>query len=173
MPGLISRSGSTRSSRRPCGGSRVPATEAKWRVSLMSQPADDHGFDRLKTLLAERGFTIERSEYHRKNFGSWLIVVASRPRILIVWDGKEPWLLIQQEVAADTAPVFQPSSWSEVWIERKGPYESPDENCLNRVVSIVGELVKRGGGGAGHPKRRGKRQGRRLRRQRSGLCKAG
>lgn len=59
----------------------------------MSQPADDHGFDRLKTLLAERGFTIERSEYHRKNFGSWLIVVASRPRILIVWDGKEPWLL--------------------------------------------------------------------------------
>src|SRR5690606_42110514 len=100
MPGLISRSGSTRSSRRPCGGSRVPATEAEWRVSLMSQPADDHGFDRLKTLLAEPGFTSEPSEHHRKNFRRWLIVVASRPRILLVRHGEEPWLLVPQQVAA-------------------------------------------------------------------------
>ena len=42
---------------------------------------------------------VREASYSDRSFGSWYVTVDSRPPRRIVWDGKECWLLVEQETA--------------------------------------------------------------------------
>lgn len=56
-------------------------------------------FARSCETLAERGFTVEKAEYSHQAFGSWSIQFSSNsiPPHLLIWDGRDQWLILQSE----------------------------------------------------------------------------
>ena len=54
-------------------------------------------FEIVKAKIIENGFTIVDSNYSDGAFGSWYVTINSTPCRRVVWDGKESWLLVEQE----------------------------------------------------------------------------
>jgi hypothetical protein len=54
-------------------------------------------FIRLQQRLQDAGLAIDEAEYWQTLFGSWHVTVKTNPRRRVMWDGKEGWLLLQEE----------------------------------------------------------------------------
>jgi hypothetical protein len=78
-------------------------------------------YERTRALLAERGFVEEEARYDEEAFGSWLIAVDHRPRLQILWDGRDAWLIIQGELLR----VRPDSLRSSAAVERSSSDYSP------------------------------------------------
>jgi hypothetical protein len=77
-------------------------------------------FERTRSMLADAGLTEESSSAPSDGaFGSWLIVIAGRPRLRVVWDGKEAWVLVQRELGTHGL------AWRDVWIGREDSEQNP------------------------------------------------
>ncbi len=89
-------------------------------------------FEEARTLIMATGCIIEEAEYNPKVFGSWYIIVSSKPRCRLVWDGKEESLMVERV----TDKLFNGLPlWDEVWISNK-----PSRNdFLKRVQELINE----------------------------------
>lgn len=79
-------------------------------------------------LLKGEGFsTTER--YDAEAFGSWLVEVKVDPRLRVVWDGKDGWLIVQRKTTElfDGQPV-----WDDLWVAR-----DPDEQSPEAALKVV------------------------------------
>jgi hypothetical protein len=72
-------------------------------------------YERTRALLAERGFVEEETRYDEEAFGSWLISVDDKPRLRILWDGRDGWLIIQGELLR----VRPDDPWTDLWIGKQ------------------------------------------------------
>jgi hypothetical protein len=73
-------------------------------------------FDTMAADLAECGYLVSDSRYDGAAFGSWWIVVESGvARFRVIWDGRDRWLLLQQERAHNSP---SDPEWLDVWVER-------------------------------------------------------
>ena len=76
---------------------------------------DQAEYHRATQLLVERGVSLQSHEYNERSFGSWCLVASTQPPRRIVWDGKEQWLVVEEETAEqfNGLPV-----WRELWLKR-------------------------------------------------------
>jgi hypothetical protein len=88
------------------------------------------GYERTRALLAERGFTEDEvMPYTGDDFGSWAIALSHAPRLRIVWDGKDGWVIIQWEgVGVPRPPGYSPWEvpWEDLWIGKQPEDVTPD-----------------------------------------------
>jgi hypothetical protein len=72
-------------------------------------------YQRATQLLVERGIHVQSLEYSERSFGSWYLVASTQPPRRLVWDGKEKWLVVEEETEErfNGLPV-----WRELWLER-------------------------------------------------------
>jgi hypothetical protein len=63
----------------------------------------------FRTALRAHGFREVESRHDEAAFGSWLIVVDDPP-VRVVWDGKEHWLVVQQQTGDE---------WADMWLARE------------------------------------------------------
>jgi hypothetical protein len=82
--------------------------------------------------IDENGLSIDEHEYSWSSFGSWYLTLAVNPRRRLVWDGKESWLIVQQEMQRES-PNSQ-IEWDDVWIDRSAT-ESSVEKALKILTS--------------------------------------
>ena len=84
----------------------------------------DHvAFETTKQLLNQSGFIIDEARFDHESFGSWFIYVGSNPRLRIVWDGKDGWLIIQRE----TSKIFNGLRiWEDLWVGRELCEQNPE-----------------------------------------------
>jgi hypothetical protein len=92
---------------------------------------DKADFEDTQAELVRAGFAIDDASYSDESFGSWLVVVETVPRIRVVWDGKDGWLLVEIE----TTNVF---AGITVWETRTTCREVADQTT-SRAVSAVRE----------------------------------
>ena len=79
-------------------------------------------FETMQRLLRDHGFVIGETQYSRESFGSWWVGVTTVPRQRVLWDGKDGWLIVQEE----TNERFQDSfMWRDVWVAK----ESTGQSC--------------------------------------------
>jgi hypothetical protein len=86
------------------------------------------GFRETRSLLETSGFEIVDERDDPASFGSWFLVVSSEPRVRIVWDGKDGWLIIPRQDGGD--------SWSDWWIGRDESEQSP-EVAVSKVAECL------------------------------------
>ena len=92
---------------------------------------DRNQYQRALELLTHRGVGVQSQEYSERSFGSWYVVASIQPARRLVWDGKERWLIVEEEAAErfNGLPV-----WNELWIERS-PHTQSVEQALNALCS--------------------------------------
>lgn len=74
------------------------------------------------------------AQYDAGAFGSWYLTVATKPRLRIVWDGKDGWLTVQQE----TDDVFAGMNvWIDLWIAKDRSNQTP-ERAVDELNKLVG-----------------------------------
>jgi hypothetical protein len=90
-------------------------------------------FDSAQELLAAAGLAIDETRYDAPAFGSWVVSISTAPRLRIVWDGKDGWLLVQRETSR-TFSGF--SEWDDLWLERRPGVQSIAE-AVGHVRAIA------------------------------------
>ena len=80
-------------------------------------------YQRATKLLVERGMSVQSQEYSERTFGSWYLVASTQPPRRLVWDGKEQWLLVEEESTErfNGLPV-----WRELWLKRNADPKNID-----------------------------------------------
>jgi len=91
-------------------------------------------FHRVQQLLRDAGFTIGDTWYSRESFGSWDVTVATTPRRRVLWDGKDEWLILQEETQERFAGNL---IWRDLWIG-KSPDELTCEAALEALRRHIG-----------------------------------
>jgi len=87
-------------------------------------------FELVKSKVIAEHITIKDAAYHQSSFGSWYITIKTDPDFRLVYDGKENWLLVEQE----TEEIFNGMSiWSEVWIAR----DPTDMDLLTGIAKLI------------------------------------
>ncbi len=87
-------------------------------------------FADTEALLRHSGYTITAARYHSQAFGSWYIQVAATPPLRVVWDGKDRWLILEEE----TTEVFNGSTvWRDLWIGKTRSDQTP-RRALARII---------------------------------------
>jgi hypothetical protein len=72
-------------------------------------------FDHVFKEVTKANCPVEISEYNEKAFGSWHITLKTAPKRRLVWDGKENWLLADEQ----TSEMFNGmNKWKDIWIDR-------------------------------------------------------
>jgi len=77
-------------------------------------------FAKACELIAGAGFTIEEAYYQGRRFGSWTIEISSegsKPR-LILWDGRDRWIILQTQRAAE---------WIDEWVIREAQSDAIEQ----------------------------------------------
>jgi hypothetical protein len=72
-------------------------------------------FDHVFKEVTDANYPIEKSEYNENAFGSWYICLNIAPRRRLVWDGKEHWLVAEEETSENFKGV---NKWKDIWIDR-------------------------------------------------------
>jgi hypothetical protein len=90
---------------------------------------NQNDFLRLQHLLRDAGFAIVEATYSREAFGSWHIDVKSTPRRRVIWDGKDGWLIVQEETEERFGYDFV---WNDVWVGRV----PVDQTCEAAVEAV-------------------------------------
>ena len=86
-------------------------------------------FDELRVAIMQNGFGVEEVVRHPEHFDSWHVTIAAAPRLRIVWDGREGWLIVQQE----TTEIFNGSIvWRDLWIAKTASQKTPE-----RVIQVL------------------------------------
>jgi hypothetical protein len=83
---------------------------------------NQNDLQRLQQLLRDTGFAIVKAAYWRESFGSWYVIVSSTPRRRVIWDGRDGWLILQEETEERFRYEFV---WHDAWIGRT----SVDQTC--------------------------------------------
>jgi hypothetical protein len=105
-------------------------TEAP-RIELLGEV----GYERMRALLAERGFDEGELWPHTgEAFGSWAITVSHAPRLRIVWEAKDEWVIIQGELLS-IPRARGDSPWEDLWIGKRS-----EDLTLDAVVSALERL---------------------------------
>lgn len=81
-------------------------------------------YQRASQLVAQRGQRVQSQEYSEQSFGSWYLVASMQPPRRLVWDGKERWLVVEEETGErlNGLPV-----WRELWLERNPQTQSVEQ----------------------------------------------
>ncbi|MFI5042955.1 MAG: hypothetical protein ACHQNA_14110 [Acidimicrobiales bacterium] len=90
-------------------------------------------FEAIVARLTAHGLEVGHASFTPEVFGSWRVEVSGRRSLRVVWDGRDEWLIIQQEAAArlDETPT-----WDDVWIARN-PEDQSAERAVQKVLEIV------------------------------------
>jgi hypothetical protein len=91
-------------------------------------------FHRLQQLLRDTGFAVVDAACSGASFGSWHVTVSTTPRRRVVWDGRDGWLILQDETER---PVRNNLIWHDVWIA-KGLAEQTCEAALDALRRHTG-----------------------------------
>ena len=76
---------------------------------------DKAAFISTRAHLEQAGFVIDGGTYDDAAFGSWWLTLHEKPRLRVLWDGRDGWVLLQRE----TNERFQGSVvWHDLWIGR-------------------------------------------------------
>ena len=72
-------------------------------------------FDHVFKVVTNANYPVEINEYDEKAFGSWYITLKTAPKRRLVWDGKEQWLLVEEQ----TSETFNGmNKWKVIWVDR-------------------------------------------------------
>lgn len=72
-------------------------------------------FEETKKQILASGVSVADARYLPATFGSWHIAIQTDPRSRIVWDGKDKWLVVEEE----TTEMFNGLRvWKERWLVR-------------------------------------------------------
>ena len=87
----------------------------------------------VQALLRTRGLPVSEVAGHPEAFGSWCVTLDTQPRLRVLWDGKDTWLIVQKE----TSEKFRGASvWQDLWIGR-----APEEQTGNAaLLAVLGSL---------------------------------
>ena len=72
-------------------------------------------FEKVFNEIVNANIAIGDNEYLENSFGSWYITVLTVPKRRLVWDGKESWCIVQEEIFDEILKVFE---WRDIWIDR-------------------------------------------------------
>jgi|GEM_PF-5466092 hypothetical protein len=72
-------------------------------------------FDHVFKEVTNANYPIEISDYNEQAFGSWHITLNTSPRRRLVWDGKEHWLVVEEEISKTFSGL---NKWKDIWIDR-------------------------------------------------------
>jgi len=90
-------------------------------------------FHVLQHLLKSHDLIVTNAHYDRSTFGSWEVQVTTSPPLRVLWDGKERWLILQQE----SEQVFAGARvWKDLWIA-EAKSQTP-EAAIGAVLSRLG-----------------------------------
>jgi hypothetical protein len=94
-------------------------------------------FERTRALLHERGFAeVEVDPYTGQSFGSWYVTVAHEPRLRIIWDGRDGWMIIERETDRPYHWDARRREWDVLWVAKE-----PNEDAeAEEVVSALERL---------------------------------
>ena len=84
-------------------------------------------YEEVRRELSTAGFREAATRYDEASFGSWFVVIDQQPRLRIVWDGKDGWLILQR---ADGA-----GGWDVVWVARHEDEQTP--TALIREIELL------------------------------------
>jgi hypothetical protein len=73
-------------------------------------------FETFRVALGASGFHEAESRYDETALGSWIVVVDDPPA-RVVWDGRERWLVLQEQTA---------EGWADVWLARAESDQTTD-----------------------------------------------
>jgi hypothetical protein len=103
-------------------------------LALNSERMNQDDFRRLQQLVRDAGFLIVEAVYSRESFGSWYVKVSSTPRRRVIWDGKDGWLIVQEETEERFGYDFV---WRDFWIGR-APIDQTCEAALEALRRRAG-----------------------------------
>ena len=99
---------------------------------------DRSAFNRMSSLLQTREAVISEARYDARAFGSWFIVVDTRPPLRVVWDGKDGWLYVQRR--ADEI-----HTGNQVWENLRILKNPPD---YDEAITLVADEIRLARGSA-------------------------
>jgi hypothetical protein len=103
-------------------------------IRRLSDARHQAGFRSVQDLLLKHHLSISEASYQRRSFGSWFVQVTTRPPLRIVWDGKEGWLILQEE----TEQVFRDMRvWKTLWEARSQTQQTAKE-AVDSLLSRIG-----------------------------------
>jgi hypothetical protein len=92
-------------------------------------------YEQTRVLLGERGFVESETRYDEEAFGSWLIALENRPRLRILWDGRDGWLVIQGELLHVRPEV----PWTDLWMGKQS--EDASASAVVTALEAVRDLT--------------------------------
>lgn len=94
-------------------------------------------FERTRALLKERGFTEDELDpYTGQSFGSWYVTVVHQPRLRIIWDGKDGWMIIQRETNRPYHWDPLRKEWDVLWVAKRPEEDAAAEEVVNALESL-------------------------------------
>lgn len=111
------------------------STRRRWRRFLRWNDKRMTGadFEAVKDLLSQQGQVIDKARYESRSFGSWTVQVSARPPLRLVWDGKEQWLMVQQETDEVRAGV---RVWKTLWSAESQSKRNPEDAVAALLAQI-------------------------------------
>ena len=85
----------------------------------------------------EHGFTEDEVDpYTGQSFGSWYVTVAHQPRLRVIWDGKDGWMIIQRETNRPYHWDPHQRDWDVLWVAKQPDDQTAAEEVVIALVNL-------------------------------------